>query len=84
MDQKQVLTDVIDILRPFARAPEALANCTLETSIREELHINSARLIDVVLGIEDKFGITVSDEQADRVTTVGDAVRLVLESQSAA
>jgi acyl carrier protein len=84
MNQEQVLNDVIAILKPFSRSPEALASCTLETSIREELHINSARLVDVVLGLEDKFGITVSDEQADRVTTVGDAVRLVLESQGAA
>ena len=83
MNEQQVLTDVIAILQPFARSPEALANCTLTTSIREELHINSARLVDVVLGIEDKFGITVTDAQADQVTTVGDAVRLVLESRGA-
>jgi acyl carrier protein len=84
MDEKQVLAEVITILKPFSRAPEALVNCTLKTSLRDELCINSARLVDVVLGIEDKFGITVSDEQADLVTTVGDAVRLILESRGAA
>lgn len=83
MEEKQVLSDVIAILKPFSRPPEALDNCTLETNIRDDLHINSARLVDIVLGLEDKFGIAVSDEDADRVTTVGDAVRLVLENRKA-
>lgn len=80
MDEHQVLSDVIAILKPFSRAPNAVETCSLETNLRDELQINSARLVDVVLGLEDKFGITVSDADADRVTTVGDAVRLVLAS----
>ena len=58
--------------------PEALATCTMETSIHDDLKVNSARFVDVVLNLEDRFGIEVKDEQADRVRTVGDAVELVL------
>lgn len=77
MTKEQILGDVIKILKPFVRAPEALAGCTLETSIHDDLKVNSARFVDVVLGLEDHFGMCVTDEDADRVRTVGDAVKLV-------
>jgi acyl carrier protein len=44
----------------------------------QRLKVNSARLVDVVLEIEDTFGIEVKDEDADKVKTVGDAVQLIL------
>jgi acyl carrier protein len=78
MDQKEILEKVIAILKPFAKNQEALATATLETSIMKDLKVNSARLVDVVLDIEERFGIQVKDEEADKVRTVGDAVNLVV------
>jgi acyl carrier protein len=42
-----------------------------------DLKVNSARLVDVMLEMEDRFGIQVSDDEVDGLRTVGDAVRLV-------
>jgi acyl carrier protein len=78
MDQKEVVEKIVAILKPFAKNQEALAKVGLETSIMKDLKVNSARLVDVVLDIEEKFGIQVKDEEADKVRTVGDAVSLVL------
>ncbi len=78
MDQKEVFDKVVAILKPFAKNPDALATVTMETSILKDLKVNSARLVDVVLEIEDNFGIEVKDEDADKVKTVGDAVNLIL------
>ena len=58
--------------------PASLATATMETSLLKDLEVNSARLVDVVLEIEDKFNISVSDRDADTVRTVGDAVSLVV------
>jgi acyl carrier protein len=60
---------------------EALASVAMETSILKDLKINSARLVDVVLEIEDAFGIEVADEEADKVRTVGDAVNLIVSRE---
>jgi len=81
MEQQQVFDKVVAILKPFVKAPDALASVAMETSILKDLKVNSARLVDVVLEIEDQFGIEVKDEDADKVKTVGDAVTLILESK---
>ena len=78
MEQKEVFEKVVGILKPFVKNTEALASVAMETSILKDLKVNSARLVDVVLEIEDNFGIEVKDEDADKVKTVGDAVSLIL------
>ena len=80
MQQQEALEKVVSILKPFVKNQEALATVAMETSILKDLKVNSARLVDVVLEIEDTFNIAVTDEDADRVKTVGDAVNLVLSA----
>jgi acyl carrier protein len=74
---------VITILKPFVKDPATLSKATMETSLLKDLEVNSARLVDVVLEIEDKFDISVSDKDADTVRTVGDAVSLVVALSAA-
>jgi len=81
MMQTEVFDKVVGILKPFVRAPEALASVGPETSILGELKVNSARLVDVVLEMEDAFDIAISDDEADSVRSVGDAVSLVLRKK---
>ncbi len=82
--QNEVMKKVVGILTPFVKNADALNNVSMETSILKDLKVNSARLVDIVLEIEDAFGIAVSDEQADQVKTVGDAVSLILKTAKAA
>ncbi len=81
MMQEQVFQKVVSIITPFVKAPEALATIGMESSLVKDLKVNSARLVDVVLEIEDTFGMAIADADADRVKTVGDAVRLIQAAQ---
>ncbi len=83
MPQEMVFEKVVTILKPFVKAPDALAKVGMETTILGELKVNSARLVDVVLEIEDAFDIEVTDTEADKVSTVGDAVKLVMAKAKA-
>ena len=43
-----------------------------------DLKVNSARLVDIVLRMEDSFDLEVEDDEADQVRTLGDAVKMIL------
>ena len=78
MTKEEVLRKVMDILAKYSKADVDAAKITMETSILEDLKINSARLVDIVLDFEDVFDIEVDDDDADSVVTVGDGVNLIM------
>lgn len=45
-----------------------------DSRLRDEFGIDSLSMIDLVVAVEDKFGVRVPDEDAERFETVGDLV----------
>jgi len=78
MDSQEVFEKVVKILTPYVKNQEALEGIALKTHILDELKVNSARLVDVVLEFEDAFDIEIADEDVDSVETVGNAVDLIV------
>ncbi|MCS7204871.1 MAG: acyl carrier protein [Leptospiraceae bacterium] len=77
MDNKEIMEKVLKILGPYAKNKEALNNATSETNLLKDLEINSSRLVDIILALEDEFNIEIDDSEADKVQTVGAAVDLI-------
>jgi len=50
---------------------------TPEARFREELEADSLDLVELIMAFEDKFGGEISDEDAQNITTVGDAVKYI-------
>ena len=50
-----------------------------ETRFKEDLDADSLDLYELVMELEDNYGVSVSEEQAAKIKTVGDAVAFVLE-----
>lgn len=50
---------------------------TLEASFREDLGADSLDLVELIMEFEDRFGGTISDEEAQKIETVGQAVDYV-------
>ena len=50
---------------------------TPEARFREDLEADSLDLVELIMAFEEKFGGEISDEDAQKITTVGEAVKYI-------
>jgi len=77
MDEQTIFSKMLDILRLYTKDASLLDKATMDTNILNDLKVNSARLVDVIIKCEDTFGVTVEDDEADKIGTIGDAVGII-------
>ena len=53
---------------------------TMESDIVDDLEADSLDVVDLVMSIEDEFGMEVPDDQIENFHTVGDVVRFIQEN----
>ena len=75
MNRDEVMTKVREHLATELEVePDRIAD---GTRFREDLDADSLDLYELVMELEDRYGIRVSEEEAAEITTVGDAVEFV-------
>jgi acyl carrier protein len=55
----------------------------LDKSFVDDLDVDSLSMVEVVVEAEEKFGVTIPDDQVKNLKTVGDAVSYIESAQSA-
>jgi acyl carrier protein len=50
---------------------------TMEANFRDDLEADSLDLVELIMAFEEEFGGEISDEEAQRIVSVGDAVRFL-------
>ena len=50
---------------------------TMETSFVDDLGADSLDVFQIIMGIEEEFGIEIPNEEAEKIVTVGDAVEQI-------
>ncbi len=75
MDRDEVMTLVRDhLVAELGVSPDQIAP---ETNFREDLDADSLDLYELIMELEDRYRIRVSEEEAAGIRTVGDAVEFV-------
>jgi acyl carrier protein len=77
MDEQKIFEEMVNILRPYTKDAALLEKVAMDTHILNDLKVNSARLVDVIIKCEDVYGISIDDDEADKIRTIGDAVRVI-------
>lgn len=57
-------------------------NVKLESNIIEDLGADSLDVIEMLMTLEDEYGITIPDEKINQIKTVGQIVELIEESKN--
>lgn len=74
MTRAEIDKKLKEIIRPYVQNEEAFQKLTEDTDLLQDLEVNSAHLVDIILDMEEEFDIEIDDEAAEKMLTVGEAI----------
>lgn len=77
MSNTEILEKLKKIVTPYVQQPSELENFNDGTDFLNDLQVNSANLVDVVLDVEDEFNIEIDNDSMDGMLTAGDAREII-------
>ena len=78
--KEEILPDLASIVEEVAGVDAS--EVTPEKSFVDDLDIDSLSMMTIVTQGEDKFGVTIPDDEVKNLVTVGDAVRFITGAQA--
>ena len=77
MNRKELIISLQKIVKPYVQDQEAFNNLSEETDFINDLKINSANLVDVILDLEDEFDIEIDNESMEKMLSVKAAMEII-------
>lgn len=83
MNKEEIIDALKTIVEPYSEEVSALANIDENTDFINDLKINSANLVDIVLDIEEKFNIEIDNDSMAKMLTVKAATEIITQKLEA-
>ncbi|RXR32608.1 acyl carrier protein [Flavobacterium piscinae] len=77
MNKEETILQLKNIVKPYVKNQEAFENLNEETDFINDLKINSANLVDVILDIEEAFNIVIDNASMERMLNVQAALDII-------
>ena len=79
MEREAIKKDLLAIMDPYIDEKKLTTDISEQSDLINDLMINSAHLVDIVLDIEEKFDIIIEDDFIGKMDTIGDALDIISE-----
>ncbi|WP_292948363.1 phosphopantetheine-binding protein [Olleya sp. UBA1516] len=83
MTKEELIAKLKTIVQPYIQNEDAFNNLSESTDFINDLKINSANLVDVILDVEDEFDIRIENDDMEKMTSVKAAMDIVNEKLAA-
>lgn len=83
MNKEEIIEALKKIVEPYSEEASALANIDENTDFINDLKINSANLVDIVLDIEEKFNIEIDNDSMAKMLTVKATTEIIAQKLEA-
>jgi len=77
MTNEELITKLKTIVAPYIQNEAAFKNLTEDTDFVNDLQINSANLVDIILDVEDEFDIRLENEDMEKMLDVKSTIAII-------
>lgn len=83
MNKEESIQKLKKIVKPYVKNEEPLENINENTDFINDLNINSANLVDVILDVEEVFDIEIDADSMEKMRDVQSALMVIEEKLAA-
>ena len=77
MTREALMEKLKGIVKPYVKSEEGFKNMTADSDFLNDLKINSANLVDVILDIETEFDIIIDNDSIEKMLNVQAAIEII-------
>ena len=77
MTKEEIISKLTTIVKPYVQNEEGFKNLNENTDFINDLEINSANLVDIILDVEDEFDIEIDNDSMEKMLSVKATVEIV-------
>ena len=77
MTTEALMEKLKGIVKPYVKNEEGLKHMTADSDFLNDLKINSANLVDVILDIETEFDIIIDNDSMEKMLNVKAAIEII-------
>ena len=77
MTKEELIIKLTAIVKPYIQNEEAFKDLNENTDFINDLEINSANLVDVILDVEDEFNIEIDNDSMEKMLSVKAAIEII-------